>query len=97
MRVVPSAVTEALKGVLPDPEERAAGSGRGRDVSGRRWRRAVPPSMPALQWVSAMPGAGDCRQKEQQQREKGGTVPQHQGLLCVESLLELSVALSSDS
>lgn len=49
MPVVPSAVTEALKGAPPDPEEKAAGSGRGHDVSGRRWHRAVPPSMPALQ------------------------------------------------
>ena len=47
--MAPSAVMEALKGALPDPEEKAAGSGRGHDVSGRRWHRAVPPSMPALQ------------------------------------------------
>ena len=47
--VVPSAAAEGLKGVLPDPEETAAGSGRGRDASGRRWHRAVPPSTPALQ------------------------------------------------
>lgn len=49
MLVAPSVVTEALKGAFPDPEEEAAGSGRGHDVSGRRWHRAVPRSMPALQ------------------------------------------------
>lgn len=54
--VVPSAVAEALKGALPGPEEEAASSGRGRDTPGRRWPRAVSPSMPALQWVSGRAG-----------------------------------------
>lgn len=54
--VAPSAVAEALKGALPGPEEEAASSGRGHDTPGRRWPRAVPPSMPALQWVSGRAG-----------------------------------------
>lgn len=43
-----------------------------------------------------MPGAGDCRQKEQQQtKEWGARAPAPRPAL-LEGLLELSVALSSD-
>lgn len=62
--VAPSAVAEALKGALPGPEEEAASSGRGHDTPGRRWPRAVPPSMPALQWVSGRAGRRGLQTKE---------------------------------
>ena len=45
------------------------------------------------EWPCQVQGAADRRSNGRRE----GPVPQHQGLLCLESLLELSVALSSDS
>lgn len=63
MLVVLSAVTEALRGVLPDPEEKATGSARDPDVSGGGGIvLPLPACGPAVgEWPCQVQGTADRR------------------------------------